>query len=718
MHLSHFRLSNFRRLKDVLVDLEEDISIFVGANNSGKTSAAHALQTFVSSGTISIHDFSTDCWKKFDELGRASDPVADDQVPSITLDLWFSVEARDLHRVIDLLPSLDWVGGLVGIRVAFCVRNANDLVERFRRCQGQAPAPAEGHAAGSTVGLWPTSLTDYLKRRLDREFELRYFVLDRARFDSSFASKDDYKPRRILSERGRGGAQVLNSIMRVDCLNAQRHLSDGEAGARAEDLSRRMSKFYRRNLEQKADDYVALRALVDSEAHLNSHFAEVFAPTLKQLEQLGYPGLENPRLLIRSALNPESVMGASGGARVHYQIGETADILPEKHNGLGFKNLIYMVVEILDLHTRWLADDDEQVPLHLIFIEEPEAHLHVQLQQVFIRKVLDLLKLADDEAVGCSSQVVVTTHSPHILYERGFRPIRYFARVVTKDGRQTSLVRNVSRFYAGNATERDFLERYMRLAHCDLFFADAVILVEGNVERLLMPLMIEKAAKSLQGKYISILEVGGAFGFRFRGLVEFLGLTTLVVTDIDSVEGTANKAADDNGRPKACAVATPGAETCNQTLIQWLPKMVTISDLLAASLTARTSTEQGAVVRVAYQGQHDVVWRGHTEQRVGRTFEEAFALQNLEWCQDEQRQALGLRIPKASSMTLGELAAALFSEVKSAGFKKTDFALAVLEQNPEGWAVPRYIDEALKWLQSQMDAQALNPQDSPAGVQQ
>ena len=75
----------------------------------------------------------------------------------------------------------------------------------------------------------------------------------------------------------------------------------------------------------------------------------------------------------------------------------------------------------------------------------------------------------------------------------------------------------------------------MKLTHCDLFFADAAILVEGNVERLLLPLMIQKAAIDLNTCYISFIEVGGAFAHIFKPLINFLGLTTLIITDIDSV---------------------------------------------------------------------------------------------------------------------------------------------------------------------------------------
>ena len=262
--------------------------------------------------------------------------------------------------------------------------------------------------------------------------------------------------------------------------------------------------------------------------------------------------------------------------------------MPDSYNGLGFKNLIYMVVEILDLQAKWIEEEEKRPPLHLIFIEEPEAHLHAQLQQVFVRNVLSLLAAPGEAEGAFSSQVVITTHSPHVLYERGFSPIRYFRRHVV-DGEQSTQVLNLSAFQAGDAPkDRAFLQRYLKLTHCDLFFADAAILVEGNVERLLMPLMIEKEAATLRSAALCILEVGGAFGHRFKELIDFLGVTTLLVTDIDSVTAAEEPAPVDGdnedeeiefevpeeaGLPaakrygKACLPSIEGAETSNQTLI-------------------------------------------------------------------------------------------------------------------------------------------------------
>jgi predicted ATP-dependent endonuclease of OLD family len=433
MYLHSYRLKNYRRLQDVHVELGSDISIFVGANNSGKTSATQAIQMFLSGSEerFSLFDFSSHTWKILNALGEA-DPVNDSEasIPSISLDLWLEVSANDLYLVMPILPSSDWEGTQVGIRIEFAAANAQILLQRFRekRQEGLDRVVALSGGAGAYVP-WPKNLTDYLAKELHREFEFKYFVLDRAQFNDEHEQNAGYVPAPLGVDQG--GAAVLKSIIKVDSLSAQRHLADpssqssGAAG-RSEDLSRRLSRFYQRNLKQRGEDHSALKALFESEEGLNRHLMEVFEPTLKRIATLGYPGLSNPKLEIKSGLNPTTVM--SQDARVHYVLGDSADAvrLPDSYNGLGFKNLIYMVVEILDVQERWREEEEKRAPLHLIFIEEPEAHLHAQLQQVFIRNVLGLLKIAGEDDGVFVNQVAVTTHSPHILYEGGFDPIRYF----------------------------------------------------------------------------------------------------------------------------------------------------------------------------------------------------------------------------------------------------------------------------------------------------
>ena len=167
----------------------------------------------------------------------------------------------------------------------------------------------------------------------------------------------------------------------------------------------------------------------------------------RRLSELGYPGIANPRLLIKSALNPATVMSTGDGTHLHYALDDQGFTLPDNYNGLGFKNLIYMVVELLDVHAQWSAIEDHRPPLHLVFIEEPEAHLHAQLQQVFANKVLDILAEDNGEPGFFRTQLALTTHSPHILFERGFKPIRYFRREGSGLDQSTSVL-NLSEFYA------------------------------------------------------------------------------------------------------------------------------------------------------------------------------------------------------------------------------------------------------------------------------
>lgn len=766
MKLQAYRLQNYRRLRDVVIELDDEISIFVGANNSGKTSAVQGLYSMLrgEANKFELFDFSAALWAEIDVIGRmpSDDDDAPKKLPSILLDLWFRVGEDDLATAMSLLPSTEWDGKCVGIRVAFEPRDAHALVWKFHELHEKANNAATALAARRSAAAepvvevgaedaaavvadpdeykpWPESLTKYLTKELSKEYTFRYYVLDERAFVGYRAKEADYEPLPLGKEPG--GASILKSLVRVDFLRAQRHLDDPDAGNsdRAESLSRRLSRFYHRNLEKRGDDHAALKALDTSEKELNFHLGEVFSDTLKRLAKLGYPGVNNPEIVIRAALDPTTVLGQD--AKVHYVIpGAVTAQLPDSYNGLGFKNLVYMVVELLDLHEQWKAEEDKRAPLHLVFIEEPEAHLHAQIQQVFIRNILRLLEDANDHATFFHTQFVVTTHSPHILYERGFSPIRYFRRVSDQLDHNTE-VRNLSLFKTGaaDAPAREFLQRYLKLTHCDLFFSDAVILVEGNVERLLLPAMIESAAKRLRSSALTILEVGGAFAHRFQELIAFVGLTTLVITDLDSVTVKADavehdaavggivdgdnedddlkpfELEDDEAAPggkkkfkkrgSTCHAHVEGAVTSNQTLISWIPKKRSVAELWAVTAEQKTlSLAEGssAEVRVAYQTKVLVTVGATTSQLCGRTLEEAFGLENSDWCQAEANRAVGLKLRRAPNSP-EELAEKLHDRVIGKNFDKTRFALEVLASGPLNcWKVPAYIAEGLVWLEAKV----------------
>ena len=102
-----------------------------------------------------------------------------------------------------------------------------------------------------------------------------------------------------------------------------------------------------------------------------------------------------------------------------------------------------------------------------MLVEEPEAHLHVQVQQVFIRKAYSVLrnheKLGKSDAF--STQLVISTHSSHIAREEEFANLRYFKRLPKDfEGKvATSKVVNLSDVFGKDDATKRFVTRYLQM---------------------------------------------------------------------------------------------------------------------------------------------------------------------------------------------------------------------------------------------------------------
>lgn len=168
-------------------------------------------------------------------------------------------------------------------------------------------------------------------------------------------------------------------------------------------------------------------------------------------------------------------------------------------------NLISMIFEI-EIAVNDFREKAAQI--NLLFIEEPEAHTHPQMQYAFIRNIKTLLHSAP-----IPLQSVISTHSSHIVAESDFDEIKY---LVKKDGRVTS--KNLKDLKAEYSKEGDdagykFLKQYLTLHRAELFFADKAIFIEGDTERILLPAMMKKIDQAdasecpLLSQNISIIEV-------------------------------------------------------------------------------------------------------------------------------------------------------------------------------------------------------------------
>lgn len=697
MRIKTVRVENFRRLRSVKIDLDEKATVCVGANNSGKTSITHIFRSFFlhKGSDLTLYDFNSACWEEFGQVDEKH------PFPVIRLDLLLEVDRQDWYRVVQLmtLQDLDKEIGEVALRVEFGPREDRDtLLARYAEARGRALQSDLGRSKEeSPYSPWPESMWDYLDKMLKESYALSYHVLD----PHSFHHDESDVVVGPLENSPTSAQNFLKRLIRVDMVDAQRFLSD-DSTSNGRDLSRHLRRFYQRNIDTDEVDHEALQALHESERSYEEYLDRTFKDTFDSVHNMPYPGLKNmPRLVVRSRFDNEGLLTDS--ASVHYAFAETGEggipsELPERYNGLGYKNLLYMLIEIIDMYEQWSKKEVERPALHLVMIEEPEAHMHPQLQQAFLDAVSS--HVAKKAEAGFHTQLVVTTHSPHIIHNTSFSPIRYFRRLGGLSGIPATEIKDLSQLQTGGNS--GFLRRFLKLTNCHLFFSDAVVLVEGDAERVLLPMMIERdmpRLTDLQRAHVSILEVGGSHAPRFQPLVEFLGLPTLIITDLDSVEQIEGK----NNKMvwTVCRPDVEGARTCNETLKKWLPGEQDIHNLLNLSDKYRTAHqgegEDLSRVRVAYPVRERSVWNGGAHMIAGRTFEDALLLENLDWVKQHGDE---IDLSLDPDATHEEVVGKIHDFVRSPKGGKTNLALTLLDLDT--WETPGYIERGLRWLNDEL----------------
>ena len=684
MKIKEVQLKNFRRLEDVGIGFEEEETVFVGPNNSGKTSATAAFRLFLLNAAFKIHDFSVTKIKDIDRFG-STEGVNEDILPSIKMDIWFSIDPDiEFGRVFSLLPNLSTNFEEVGIRLKFCVKDATKMKTEYLSAFPILEAEGQQKSLSHFLSL---------EGNLGRHFSLSYSSLER--------SENDLITTPLEPEEGR---RLIRTLVRVDFVDAQRNIDDHEASSRSNRLSTAFASFYKKNLKQAEVKEEANKVIDDNNENLNEHYKEHFKDLMAVIQDLGVPSVNDRKMRIVSTLSPEEAL--QGNTDLLYVDSDLNHELPEAYNGLGFKNLIYMAIQISHFHLQWMNTEEKRPLCHIIFIEEPEAHLHAQVQQTFISNIWEIIKKASQEKgeVNMVPQLGITTHSSHILDAVEFGKVRYFRRCIlagenpdvtkTLNGSKVLSLRNFrpqKSSAAGEAEDEqmtlEFLKRYLRLTHCDLFFADATVLVEGTVEKLLLPQMINKSATGLNRNYLTILEVGGAYANRFASLLEFLGTPYLVITDLDSVDPQDNR--------KVCRADKEGAVTSNASIKFFLGRSEII-ELISLDIEEQKLANDTCFV--AFQKATSVAGHPADSPMIGRTFEETFTYENMQIFRDNQI-GLGTEIPP--SQDFEEEYKAIFERVKSDAFKKTEFALNIASSTSE-WEVPRYIADGLCWLEEKM----------------
>lgn len=683
MKLKKITIQNFRRLENVTIDIEDKETIFVGPNNSGKTSATAIFKCFLGGTDFKIYDISASRVADFESFLHSNDPSL---LPEIILDLWFSIDPNTIAfgRVFTLLPHLsDFTE--VGLRMSYTIENPIKLREDY-----EAAYPIE------QTGNRAKSLFQFLAidKKLNHYFSTNYYSLEKDENENS-----EIIETATLLDRN-DAKKLVSQLIKVEFVDAQRNINDDDSN-RSNRLSTAFASFYKKNLEQSNYAAEAHEVINNNNKQLTAHYETQFSPLMTLIKGLGIPSVNDRELRIISSLSPESAL--RGNTELIYVDPNQGHDLPELYNGLGFKNLIYMAIQARHFHSQWLITPVNRPLCLLIFIEEPEVHLHAQVQQSFIANIWNVINesIESPDQAHLVPQIVVTTHSSHIIDAIDFEKVRYFQRSYTTRQTNQTGIQNVSNVMSLRSFQPQiitpeegaqispeesiaFLKKYLRLTHCDLFFSDAAILIEGAAEKLLLPSIIESSAHRLKSTYLTILEVGGAYAHRFEGLLEFLKIPYLVITDIDSIKP--------DGR-SACRANIEGARTSNASLKHFYG-IKTIADLMAILPDNKIHKERDRCV--AFQTEILVNHNNNQKNMLPRTLEEAIAYENFGLLHSGGL-SIGIDIPDCLDSAYDQI----YARICSDSFKKTDFAMDLLARSSV-WMPPKYIVDGLLWLETRL----------------
>lgn len=679
MEIKKIYIQHYRLLNDFSLELKNDLSLIVGKNNCGKTSVLSVLEKIFnknSNRNLVWEDINLNHRREiFENIKRVSD-IPDSELSSIlgiNLQIWIQYSESDSYQNIQgFMMDLNPENNFIILEFSYIIPT-----QKLREISSLTCDFADDFS----------KFESFMKKNLNKFFEIQIY-------------SRGYNP--ITQEMTEEKSDLhemkdVHKIIKVRGISASREVSNKENN---HSLSKTSNRFYKLNngeeINSKANNLLQSAILKADETLTRAYSGDdsvegIFTSVFERVKRFGGNDSES-ELAIHSSLSEKDIL--SNNTTLYYK--HDNSLLPETYNGLGYLNLYGIIFEIETL----MADiKNEPADINLIYIEEPESHTHPQLQYIFIKNIKDLLKEHNDELKESGDfsciQTLITTHSSHIVSDCNFDDLIYFKR---DNGTAVSKAFNsLKEEYGDEQLGYKFVKQYLTLNSSELFFADKVICVEGDTERILIPTMMQKVDTTnpinqasntmpLLSQNISIIETG-AHSQVFRKLFDFLGIKVLIITDIDP----ANK--NENNRLTSCS-AVDATSTTNASIKNFFDiSGDEVFSIVAQKSLAEKITSDGRI-RIAYQIPEDE--NGYQPA----SFEDAFISLNKQFIIDQKAGFIQFEALKDFDDSEIE---DFYKFARDKVNKKSAFASSLLyfEGEENTWKVPKYISEGLLWLRKQ-----------------
>lgn len=479
MFIANIRIQGFRCFKELEVDFHSGINIIIGENNAGKSSLLKALGLIFqrNSPRPGRYDFN-------------QEPSNMEAPPSITITA--TIQSSEADSPDDKATVFAWLTKLDPPWQATLTYKFFLPEEDLNLFKSKCPTP--------TQDLYWSTVDELLPRYVARIYGGE--LASKIRADPDTLSSFDY--------------QFLDATRDVE-----ERMASGKSSA------------LRAVVSHAIDADLLEHSVTEKEVIANERRARFREKSTALIDEFKH------RINIERFLEMASLTGAIGGGHptIDGQFGE-ADLLstlrlmvtgsssskplPITHNGLGYNNLLFMSLVLSQIERESskssLGSNAKCFPM--LVIEEPEAHLHPNLQYRLINYIKKRIKTSTNNSTA-SRQIFITTHSTHITAAGGLDTLICMTAPDDKTGVRISYPSRAFDKTTDSQNSKKYVERYLDATRSEMLFAKAVIFVEGVAEQLLLPILAERIGHSLTDQLVSVVAVGGSTFKHFLPLFGF-----------------------------------------------------------------------------------------------------------------------------------------------------------------------------------------------------
>ena len=522
MYLKSLEIKNFRKFGDKNnivefinsqdisenneINIAQNTTLIIGKNNSGKTTIIEALDILVNN-KFSASDFNFFYLKKLFESYKNKNQ--NNQFPEIEFKLIINLEKNENDDITNLVPLMtleDLDDTEIELKIKIVLKEEQKFLDEFKKIMN--------------------------KKILETEKFLKIIgQMNKIGYKTKFYRNDDIEIEDFK----------LDKLMNVVTIKAN-NVSDKNSLKNAFNkiISYRFNEKHPKSNEMKKEE-------IENELDkLNKKITKIIDK--KQTKDINHTlsnviSQNNLKIFLNSDLSLDKALNNL----INYQYLDKGIPIPENQFGLGYTNFVMIIANLIDYIDKHEGNMSNS-KINLICIEEPETYMHPQMQELFIKYINDAINnlLLKEDKKNLNSQLVISTHSSHILNSKihsgdGFDNINYVTFknneskiIILSDKKLKDIIPEDKK-----KKEQDeklkilkFIKKHVKFKVSELFFSDAIILVEGNCEYNLLPLYIDKNEK-LKQKYITFLNIGGAHAFKYRGLLKLLEIPSLIITDLD-----------------------------------------------------------------------------------------------------------------------------------------------------------------------------------------